>query len=104
MAVAIVGILTVGFISVVRPISKPLVRLFEAMIREREQLPSRQMSEIQGSLDQIDQRLHLIEERQSFYEALGTERDLPALTPPVVSVEPPASTGAEDRQTRLEDA
>ena len=82
MIVAIVMFLTIGFVAVVRPLTKPLARLFEAMIREREQLPSRQMGEIQGALEQIDQRLHLIEERQAFYEALGAERKMPGLAPP----------------------
>jgi len=90
MVVAIVLFLTIGFVAVFRPIAKPLIRLFEAMIREREQLPARHLGEIQGALEQIDRRLHLIEERQSFYEALRSDRELQALDAPVdpVSVLP----------------
>ncbi len=79
MIVATVLIVTVGFVVILRPIMKPLVRLFEAMIREREQLPPRGLAELQRSLDAIGDRLHLIEERQGFYEALLTERRAPEL-------------------------
>ena len=91
MLVAIVLIVTVAFVSIVRPIAKPLVRLLEAMIREREQLPGQELGAIHRTLEGIDQRLHLIEERQSFYEALSGGKELPELTPPATSEEPPVS-------------
>jgi len=94
MLVAIVLILTVGFIAVVRPIAKPLVRLFEAMISERERLPAKGLTDIQRSLEQIEGRLHLMEERQSFYEALRAEPETrrlaaPAGTPEAEDAEAP---------------
>jgi hypothetical protein len=82
MLVTIVLILTVGFVAVVRPIAKPLVRLLEAMIGERERLPHGDLEKIRGTLEQIDQRLHLIEERQSFYEALRAEPEHEKLPAP----------------------
>ncbi len=82
MIVATVLILTIGFVAVIRPISKPLIRLFEAMIREREQLPARELADLHRSLEAIGERLELLEERQSFYEALQAERVAPELANP----------------------
>ena len=82
MLVAIVFILTIGFISIVRPIAKPLVRLLEAMILEREQLPPKELGDIHRSLEQIEGRLHLMEERQSFYEALRAPKEAATLITP----------------------
>ena len=81
MLVAIVLILTVGFVAVVRPIAKPLIRLLETMAKDRER-PVEGLREIKGALEQIDSRLHLIEERQSFYEALRSGAELPSLPSP----------------------
>jgi len=89
MLVAIVLILTAGFIAVVRPIAKPLVRLFEAMIIEREQQPTKELGDIHQTLEQIEGRLHLMEERQSFYEALRAGPSPAQLAPPVRSPDPP---------------
>jgi len=67
----------VGFAS-----NQPLVRLFEAMIREREELPTQGLNDIHRTLEQIEGRLHLMEERQSFYEALRAEPDVTKLPAP----------------------
>lgn len=84
MVVLVTLILTVGFVRVVRPIAKPLVRLLEAMIQERQ--PQSSANELQGIrhvLDRVEDRITMLEERQSFYEALGdgervrVERTLP---------------------------
>ena len=77
MVVSVVFIVTAGGVLVVRPILKPLVRLFEAMIREKERPSTPELGRIRELLENMDARLSLLEERQHFYEALRPgEEDL----------------------------
>jgi hypothetical protein len=71
MIVLVTLILTIGFVQVSKPILGPLARLLEAMIKEREGLPSGELRRIEHLLENVDGRLSQLEERQSFYEALG---------------------------------
>lgn len=72
MIVLVTLILTVGFVAVVRPIAKPLVRLIEAMIQERQPgSAAHELGGIRSVLERVEDRIMMLEERQSFYEALG---------------------------------
>jgi hypothetical protein len=71
MVVLVTLILTIGFLQIAKPIVGPLVRLLETMVREREGLPPDDLRRIEHLLQNVDGRLSRLEERQSFYEALG---------------------------------
>ncbi len=72
MIVMVTLILTVGFVLIVRPIAKPLVQLIEAMIQERQPgSATRELGGIRRVLERVEDRITMLEERQSFYEALG---------------------------------
>jgi hypothetical protein len=95
-------ILTVGFVAVVRPIAKPLVRLIEAMIQERQPgSAERQLGGIRSVLKRVEDRIGMLEDRQSFYEALGDgertpqgalPRAAPSLPEPAKHVKPPQAS------------
>ena len=63
-------VLTTGGVLVLRPIAKRLGVLLEAMAREKTQQPSDDVRRLHQSLDTLNERLSLIEERQDFTERL----------------------------------
>ncbi len=63
-------ILTTGGVLVLRPIAKRLGLLLELMAKEKMRPPSDDLRRLQQSLDTINERLSLIEERQDFTERL----------------------------------
>ncbi len=71
MILGIVFFLTVGGVLILRPIAKHLGAYLEALTRQQLE-PGRgdDMLHLREALDTIDQRLHLLEERQSFSERL----------------------------------
>ncbi len=71
MIMMIVLTLTIGGVILLKPLSKHLGRLLEAMADER-QNPAigRDMVQIQQQLDAVTSRLSLLEERQDFHERL----------------------------------
>ena len=82
MMVPITGILTAGTVMLLRPITKELGGLLQAMTQERKlrvapaPAASPDMTQVRDLLVAIDSRLSLMEERQDFAEALlsGAER------------------------------
>lgn len=82
MMVPITAILTTGTVMILRPITKELGGLLQAMTHERKlravpaPAATPDMAQVRDLLSAIDGRLSLMEERQDFAEALlsGTER------------------------------
>ena len=81
MMVPITGILTAGTVMLLRPITKELGGLLQAMTQERKMRvapapATPDMTQVRDLLVAIDSRLSLMEERQDFAEALlsGAER------------------------------
>ena len=81
MMVPITGILTAGTVMLLRPITKELGGLLQAMTQERKlrvaPAPATpDVTQVRDLLVAIDSRLSLMEERQDFAEALlsGAER------------------------------
>lgn len=72
MIVAIILILTIGGVILLRPLSHRLGDLLEAMTEERRNPPEldRTLHRIRDSLEGLDARLTLLEERQDFTEEL----------------------------------
>lgn len=71
MILGIVFFLTVGGVLILRPIAKHLGAYLEALTRQQLESGQRdEMLQVREALDTIDQRLHLMEERQSFAERL----------------------------------
>lgn len=88
MMVPITGILTAGTVMLLRPITKELGGLLQAMTQERKlrvaPAPATpDMTQVRDLLTAIDGRLSLMEERQDFAEALlsGAERRVIAAPP-----------------------
>jgi hypothetical protein len=86
--VSVTGIVTTGAVLVLRPISKRLGGLLDAMAQQRLRPapppPPSDMSQIRDLLTGIDQRLSLMEERQDFAEAIlssGEARNLSQIRP-----------------------
>ena len=75
MVVAIVMFLTIGGVLVLRPIAKHLGAYLEALTRQQlEGDRQAEMHQLRDILETIDQRLHLLEERQDFNDRLLQER------------------------------
>lgn len=75
MVVAIVMFLTIGGVLVLRPIAKHLGAYLEALTRQSLEGDHRaDMAQLRDVLETIDQRLHLLEERQDFNDRLLAER------------------------------
>lgn len=80
MMVPITAILTTGTVMILRPITRELGGLLQAMTHERRlraaPAPAPDMAQVRDLLSAIDGRLSLMEERQDFAEALlsGAER------------------------------
>jgi hypothetical protein len=71
MVVGAITIVTIGAVILLRPIARPLGELLRAMTLERtDNTRSREIEQVKQILTAMDSRLSLIEERQSFTEAL----------------------------------
>lgn len=70
MIVAIVLFITVGGVLVLRPISKRVGDLLEAMAREKRSGLENDVSQMRDLLETMNARLQLMEERQDFTERL----------------------------------
>lgn len=76
MIVAIVMFLTIGGVLVLRPIAKHLGAYLEALTRQQLDPGRREdLGQIRDTLDNIGQRLSLLEERQDFAERLLESRE-----------------------------
>lgn len=80
MVVMVTGIVTTGGVLILRPITRRLGTLLEAMTAQK-RLPDRgaEIAQLRDVLTSIDARLALMEERQDFAEALlaSGERRVP---------------------------
>lgn len=86
MVVAIVLILTVGGVVLLRPLSKRLGWLLEAMARDRERPQiGQEMERLRELLETMNGRLTLLEERQDFTDALLTDPERRRLRAPTES-------------------
>ena len=71
MILSIVLILTVGGVVLLRPLTKRLVELIEIMTRDKGEPRLREdIGHIGDLLETMNSRLHLLEERQDFTDAL----------------------------------
>ena len=70
MIVGIVLILTVGGVFLLRPIAKRLGALLDVMVLEKTRTTSVDNRRLGETMDTINERLSLIEERQDFTERL----------------------------------
>ncbi len=70
MIVSIVLILTVGGVVLLRPIAKRLGALLDVMVLEKSRTTSVDNRRLGETMDTINERLSLIEERQDFTERL----------------------------------
>ena len=70
MITGIVFILTTGGVLVLRPIAKRLGALLEVMARERAALPPEEIRLLRETMETVNQRMALLEERQDFTERL----------------------------------
>ena len=75
MIVAVVLFLTIGGVLVLRPIAKHLGAYLEALTRQQlEPGRNEDLHQLRDILDTLNQRLHLLEERQDFAERLLEDR------------------------------
>ncbi len=72
MIVAVVGIITVGGVVVLRPISKRIGDLLELYARDRQSGLEGEVHQLRDVVDTLNARLQLIEERQDFTDRLLT--------------------------------
>ena len=70
MIVSIVLIVTVGGVILLRPIAKRLGALLDVMVLEKTRTPPEDYRRLGETMDTINERLSLIEERQDFTERL----------------------------------
>lgn len=76
MIMGIVFFLTVGGVLILRPIAKHLGAYLEALTRQQLDPARREdLGQIRDTLDNISQRLALLEERQDFAERLLESRE-----------------------------
>lgn len=75
MTVAVVGILTTGGVLVLRPISKRLGTLIEAMAREKSVGNQEELRFLRDVVETTNQRMALMEERLEFNERLLGRRE-----------------------------
>jgi len=84
--VSVTGIVTTGAVLILRPITRRLGHLLEAMAEQRMRPPppppTSDMSQIRDLLSGIDQRLSLMEERQDFAEAMLSSGEARSLVQP----------------------
>lgn len=75
MVVAIVLFVTVGAVAVLRPIAKHLGAYLEALTRQQLDPGRRdELAQVRDVLENMSQRLSLLEERQDFSERLLQDR------------------------------
>lgn len=75
MVVSIVLFMTIGGVLILRPIAKHLGAYLEALTRQQlEGSRSSELLQLRETLDTLDQRLQLMEERQDFSERLLERR------------------------------
>jgi hypothetical protein len=88
MMVPITAILTTGTVMILRPITRELGGLLQAMTHERRlraaPAPAPDMTQVRDLLSAIDGRLSLMEERQDFAEALLSGAERRAIAPHAV--------------------
>ena len=70
MIASVVFILTTGGVLVLRPITKRLGHLLEVMAREKAALPTDELRRLRETMETVNQRMVLLEERQDFTERL----------------------------------
>ena len=70
MVVGVVMTLTVGGVLILRPISKRVSDLLELYAREKSTGPTSELRHMRDTLETLDSRLRLIEERQDFTDKL----------------------------------
>jgi len=70
MIVAVTGIVTMGGIAVLRPLSKRVADLMEFYAQDRRSGIEGDVGQIRDLLETMDARLQLMEERQDFTERL----------------------------------
>lgn len=70
MIVGVVLILTVGGVTLLRPLAKRLGDLLEIMAREKQQGLETDVHQMRDLLETMNARLQLMEERQDFTERL----------------------------------
>lgn len=76
MVVAVVMFLTIGGVLILRPIAKHLGAYLEALTRQQlEGDRNAELNQLRDILETIDQRLHLLEERQDFNDRLLHAQD-----------------------------
>lgn len=91
MIVATTLILVGGGVALLRPIAKRLGDYLETMTRMKREEPKPVLDErVIETLDRIDQRLRLVEERQDFMDALISR-------PQARQLEPPSNQGSQRR-------
>lgn len=91
MMFAVILTLTVGGVILLKPISKKIGDLLEAMAEERKN-PSvaAELNQLRGQLDTMSSRMALLEERQDFHEKLmEAPSRLPAIEPGSARPAPP---------------
>lgn len=70
MIVGVVFFLTAGGVLVLRPIAKRLGDLLEVMAREKAALPTDEIRRLRETMETVNHRMALLEERQDFTERL----------------------------------
>ena len=83
LAVMVTGIVTIGGVSILRPISQRLGTLLEVMTQQKLRAANsdpHDTARIRELLTSIDSRLTLLEERQDFAEALISAGDTKLLS------------------------
>jgi len=83
LAVMVTGIVTIGAVSILRPISSRLGMLLEVMTQQKLRAANsdpHDTARIRDLLTSIDSRLTLLEERQDFAEALISAGDTKLLS------------------------
>jgi hypothetical protein len=75
MVMGVTLFLVTGAVILLRPLTRRLGELLEVMVRQRtEPPPTPELTQIRDLLLNVESRLSLLEERQSFAEALLTSR------------------------------
>ena len=83
MVVMVTGIITVGAVFILRPITKQLGAYLRTMSQQKQEAgPSPEVLQLRDTLSSIESRLALLEERQNFTEnLLSAPREPRAIQP-----------------------
>lgn len=82
MIVLVTGLLVTGGVMILRPISKRLGDLISVIAQQKQAtLAGQDVAQLRELLASVDARLALLEERQSFAEALLSRDGAPAALP-----------------------